>query len=103
VRPGAAAASFESANTVYARAVALVTQKGSSGKSTLATGLAVAAMQDGERVFMVETDRPCRIGVWRRSNPEPHINSVTSGPARKSLAASRKRRLSPSPRCSKGL
>ena len=31
--------------------LALVTQKGGSGKSTLAVGLAVAAMENGERVL----------------------------------------------------
>jgi chromosome partitioning protein len=107
VRPGAAVTSaridftlmrardpcFESANTVHGvhftvngnlmRIVALVTQKGGSGKSTLAIGLAVAAMQDGERVFMIETDRQGTVSNWgvRRSNPEPGIDRVTSGPA----------------------
>ena len=36
--------------------LALVTQKGGSGKSTLSVGLAVAAMQRGERVALVEAD-----------------------------------------------
>ena len=36
--------------------IALVTQKGGSGKSTLAVGLAVAAMENGERVAFVEAD-----------------------------------------------
>ena len=65
------------------RTISLVTQKGGSGKSTLAIGLAVAAMQDGERVFMIETDRQGTLSNWgvRRSNPEPGIDRVTSGPA----------------------
>jgi hypothetical protein len=36
-------------------------------------GLAVAAMEDGERVFILETDRQGTISNWaaRRTNPEP--------------------------------
>jgi chromosome partitioning protein len=39
------------------RAITLASQKGGTGKSTLCIGLAVAAMEDGERVVMLETDR----------------------------------------------
>ena len=34
--------------------VALVTQKGGSGKSTLAVGLAVAALEQGQRVGLID-------------------------------------------------
>jgi chromosome partitioning protein len=36
--------------------LALVTQKGRSGKSTLAVGLAVAAIENDERVEFLEAD-----------------------------------------------
>ena len=36
--------------------VTLVTQKGGSGKSTLTVGLAVAAMEDANRVAVIEAD-----------------------------------------------
>ena len=37
------------------RAMTLASQKGGTGKSTLCIGLAVAAIEDGERVLMLET------------------------------------------------
>jgi len=60
------------------RTIAFTTQKGGSGKSTLAIDLAVAAMQDGERVFMLETDRQGTVSNWgtRRKNPEPGIERI---------------------------
>lgn len=65
------------------KTIALVTQKGGSGKSTLAIGLAVAALQDGERVYLLETDKQGTISNWamRRTNPEPGIDRVTGGGA----------------------
>src|SRR5258705_10509980 len=55
--------------------LALVTQKGGSGKSTLAVGLAVAAMENGERVAFVEADPQGTISKWkeRRGNPFPRV------------------------------
>jgi len=60
------------------RTIAFVTQKGGSGKSTLAISIAVAAMQDGEKVYILETDRQGTISNWgvRRSNPLPDIDQV---------------------------
>ena len=61
--------------------LALVTQKGGSGKSTLAVGLAVAAMENGERVAFVEADPQGTISKWkaRRDNPYPRVVRV-AGP-----------------------
>jgi chromosome partitioning protein len=61
------------------RTIALTTRKGGSGKSTLAIGLAVAAMQDGERVFLLETDRQGTVSKWgeRRATGEPGIEPIT--------------------------
>src|SRR5262245_493766 len=58
--------------------LALVTQKGGSGKSTLAVGLAVAAMENGERVAFVEADPQGTISKWkeRRGNPYPRVIRV---------------------------
>ena len=39
------------------KVIAFVTQKGGSGKSTLAQGIAVAAQEDREKVFVLEFDR----------------------------------------------
>ena len=58
--------------------LALVTQKGGSGKSTLAVGLAVAAMENGERVAFVEADPQGSISKWkeRRVKPYPRVDRV---------------------------
>jgi chromosome partitioning protein len=58
--------------------LALVTQKGGSGKSTLAVGLAVAAMENGERVAFVEADPQGTISKWkeRRDDPYPRVVRV---------------------------
>jgi chromosome partitioning protein len=59
--------------------LALVTQKGGSGKSTLAVGLAVAAMEDSERVAFVEADPQGTVSKWkeRRDNLYPRVERVT--------------------------
>src|SRR2546430_17072662 len=63
------------------RTIAFATQKGGSGKSTLAIGIAVVAMQDGERVAILETDPQGTASNWglRRGKPEPAIIPVTYG------------------------
>ncbi|WP_024519731.1 AAA family ATPase [Bradyrhizobium sp. Tv2a-2] len=59
--------------------LALVTQKGGSGKSTLAVGLAVAAMENGERVALVEADPQGTIWRWkeRRGDSYPRVDRVS--------------------------
>ena len=61
-------------------AIVLATQKGGSGKSTLAVGLAVAAMQDGQRVGVIDADPQGTISNWgrRRSNPDPRVERARS-------------------------
>ena len=58
--------------------LALVTQKGGSGKSTLSVGLAVAAMQRGERVALIEADAQGTISKWneRRAGAYPCVDCV---------------------------
>lgn len=58
--------------------LAVVTQKGGSGKSTLSVGLAVAAMQRSERVALIEADAQGTISKWseRRENPYPRVERV---------------------------
>lgn len=48
------------------RVLVLTTQKGGSGKSTLAASLAVAAMQDGETVAVLDTDQQASLAGWGR-------------------------------------
>ena len=56
--------------------VTLVTQKGGSGKSTLTVGLAVAAMEDANRVAVIEADSQGTVSSWRRrrTNPYPRVD-----------------------------
>jgi len=70
--------------------LALVTQKGGSGKSTLAVGLAVAAMEDGDRVAFLDADPQGTISKWkeRRGHPYPRVNRVAD-PAEIEQALSR--------------
>ncbi|HEY4775590.1 MAG TPA: AAA family ATPase [Xanthobacteraceae bacterium] len=60
------------------RTIAFTTQKGGSGKSTLAIDLAVAAMQEGERVIILDTDRQGTVSHWRqrRADPEPVVEQI---------------------------
>jgi chromosome partitioning protein len=53
-------------------------KKAEAGKSTLAVGLAVAAMENGERVAFVEADPQGTISKWkaRRGNPYPRVVRV---------------------------
>ena len=46
------------------KAIAFVTQKGGSGKSTLCVNLAVAAQQAGKSVCILEMDRQATISDW---------------------------------------
>jgi len=69
--------------------VVLATQKGGSGKSTIAMGLAVAAIEDGQRVVMIEADPQGTVSKWgrRRTNLAPRIDRVGNGiEIRESLA-----------------
>ncbi len=61
--------------------IALVSQKGGTGKSTLAIGLAIAAMQDGHKVCLLEADPQGTISNWRnrRTQAEPTVEIVSDG------------------------
>lgn len=61
--------------------IALVSRKGGTGKSTLAIGLAIAAMADGHKVCLIEADPLGTISNWRRrrSEPEPSVETVQDG------------------------
>ena len=58
--------------------IALVSQKGGTGKSTLAIGLAIAAMQDGHKVCLLEADPQGTVSNWRRrrTQSEPTVETV---------------------------
>jgi chromosome partitioning protein len=61
--------------------IALVSRKGGTGKSTLAIGLAVAAMEAGHRVRVLEADPLATISNWRtrRKEAEPIVERVRDG------------------------
>lgn len=61
--------------------VTLAQQKGGSGKTTLAISLACAALADGLRVAVLDTDPQGSLGQWfmrRRQNGEPGLTFATA-------------------------
>lgn len=62
------------------RVVALVTQKGGTGKTTLACCLAVAAMEAGLRVAVLDADPQATADAWyqMREADEPNVARVIS-------------------------
>jgi chromosome partitioning protein len=55
--------------------VTVITQKGGSGKTTLALSLAVAAMQAGQNVVIIDVDSQATASVWadRREGKPPVV------------------------------
>lgn len=52
------------------KTLAFLSQKGGSGKTTLAVHTAVAALQEGERVVIVDTDIQRSATTWRESRAD---------------------------------
>lgn len=73
------------------RIIALVTQKGGTGKSTLAASLAVAAGDAGERVAVLDLDPQLSLMNWgeRRSADEPLVDRATPDKLENALSALR--------------
>ena len=71
------------------RTIALVTQKGGSGKSTIASSLAVAAHEAGERVFLIDMDPQASLSRWYKVRKDASIGceAVTPGRLPAALAA----------------
>lgn len=71
------------------RTIAFVTQKGGSGKSTIASSLAVAALEAGERVLILDMDPQQSLMRWSRTRGENDIpvESVSPGRLAGTLAA----------------
>jgi chromosome partitioning protein len=61
------------------RTIALCTQKGGSGKSTIATSLAVCAAQAGEQVIAIDTDDQGTLAAWGLARPAgaPTVAAMT--------------------------
>jgi chromosome partitioning protein len=61
------------------KVISFVTQKGGTGKTTLAASFAVAAQEAGERVFVIDMDEQASLMAWghRRQADEPAIDRTT--------------------------
>lgn len=57
--------------------ITLTTQKGGAGKTTLATALAVAAQEAGEKVVMIDLDPQRSLLTWAeaRADDTPHVEA----------------------------
>lgn len=64
------------------RTVAFVTQKGGAGKSTLASSLAVAAMQAGERVCVIDLDPQATLSTWSKTRADTDVPVIIVAPAK---------------------
>lgn len=62
------------------RIITLVTQKGGTGKTTLAASLAVAAQEAGEKVLALDLDPQGSLATWGelREADLPHVEKVTA-------------------------
>lgn len=60
------------------RTLALVTQKGGTGKTTLAVSLAIAAQEAGEKVLALDLDPQGSLAAWGESRKAdaPHVERV---------------------------
>ena len=60
------------------KTIVLATQKGGSGKTTLAIGLALAAIQAGHTVRLIETDSQGTLSNWQSRRPyaEPIVEPI---------------------------
>ncbi|MBM3609352.1 MAG: ParA family protein [Alphaproteobacteria bacterium] len=69
--------------------LALVTQKGGSGKSTIASSLAVAAHEAGEKVFIIDMDPQGSLLRWFKMRKDKGIGveAVTAGKLNQALKA----------------
>jgi len=64
------------------RTIAFVSQKGGSGKSTIASSLAVAAYETKEEVCVVDMDPQGSLTRWAKIRAAGDIDVIASGAAR---------------------
>ncbi len=72
--------------------ISFVTQKGGSGKSTTAASVAVAAFQEGRRVFLLELDRQGTLTDWiesRKAEEGPEFERIDAAMLDKALSTLR--------------
>lgn len=78
------------------KSIAFLSQKGGSGKTTLAVHTAVAAQEDGERVVLVDTDPQKSATVWGESREQdtPVVATASAVELDAVLAAARQEKMS---------
>jgi len=61
------------------KVIAFMTQKGGTGKTTLAASVGIAAQQAGERVFLIDLDPQGSLASWgeRRQSDDPAVDRIT--------------------------
>jgi chromosome partitioning protein len=66
--------------------IAFMTQKGGTGKTTLAASVGIAAQESGERVFLIDLDPQGSLTSWgtRRESDTPSVDKI--GPEKLSSA-----------------
>ena len=71
--------------------ISFVTQKGGSGKTTLAVNCAVAAAQAGRRVFVIDMDEQATAERWfeRRDEEMPQVKRINASQLDQALEALR--------------
>ncbi len=76
----------------HLRVVVFLGQKGGSGKTTLAVHVAVAAIEAGERVAVIDTDPQASATTWAESREAkaPPVATVSPGQVADVLAAAKK-------------
>jgi hypothetical protein len=78
------------------KSIAFLSQKGGSGKTTLAVHTAVAAQEAGERVVLIDTDPQKSASVWSeaRQSEAPIVATVAAGDLEKVLQAAHQDKMS---------
>ena len=79
------------------RILSLVTQKGGSGKSTIASSLAIAAQLAGERVFIIDMDPQASLVRWyaaREDKQSLAVEAVSPGKLNSTIKALEKSGIS---------
>jgi chromosome partitioning protein len=78
------------------KSIAFLSQKGGSGKTTLAVHSAVAAQESGERVVLIDTDPQKSATVWSeaRQSESPIVATVAASELEKVLKAAHQDKMS---------
>jgi len=73
----------------------LACQKGGAAKTTTATNLAVAAVQAGEKVLIIDIDRQKSAVKWweRRDHDSPHLTNLKPDEVTEGLAEAKKQKF----------